>query len=86
MSQNRQKDYLFNYFISGLDKAMQATLWSMYHNSNRHDAFNHRRELEEMKREITEDVLSRLSVTIDIDDVKRAVAELRKLLDDLGGK
>jgi len=58
----------------------------MYQNSNLHDEFNHRRELEEMKREITEDVLSRLSVTIDIDDVKRAVAELRKLLDDLGGK
>ena len=56
----------------------------MYSNSNHIDEFNHRQELEQMKKEITDDVLSRLSVTVDMDLIEKQVAELRKLLDDLG--
>ena len=71
---------MFEYFISGLDKKMQATLAMMYNNSRRFDEENHRREMEQMKREITEDVLARVSVWIE----DEAIKQLRDLLNDLG--
>ena len=77
---NRQNDAMFEYFISGLDKKMQATLAMMYNNSRRFDEENHRREMEQMKREITEDVLARVSVWIE----DEAIKQLRDLLNDLG--
>ena len=40
----------------------------------------HRREMEQMKREITEDVLARVSVWIE----DEAIKQLRDLLNDLG--
>lgn len=69
-----------------MDKAAQATLWMMYNNSNHIDDFNHRQEIEQMKKEIADDVLSRLSATVDVSEIVDAIAELRKLIDDLGGK
>lgn len=86
MLKNRQKDYLFNQLITGMDKATQATLWMMYNNSNHIDDFNHRQEMEQMKKEIADDVLSRLSATVDVSEIIDAIAELRKLIDDLGGR
>ena len=77
---NRQNDAMFEYFISGLDQKMQATLAMMYNNSRRIDEANRRREMEQMKREITEDVLARVSVWIE----DEAIKQLRDLLNDLG--
>ena len=71
---------MFEYFISGLDKKMQATLAMMYNNSRRFDEENHRREMEQMKQEITQDVLSRVSIWIE----DEAIKQLRDLLNDLG--
>ena len=59
---------------------MQATLAMMYNNSRRIDEANRRREMEQMKREITEDVLARVSVWIE----DEAIKQLRDLLNDLG--
>ena len=77
---NRQDDAMFEYFISGLDQKMQATLAMMYNNSRHIDEMNHRREMEQMKREITEDVLARVSIWIE----DEAIKQLRDLLNDLG--
>ena len=77
---NRQNDAMFEYFISGLDQKMQATLAMMYNNSRRIDEANRRREMEQMKREITEDVLARVSIWIE----DEAIKQLRDLLNDLG--
>ena len=77
---NRQNDAMFEYFISGLDQKMQATLAMMYNNSRRFDEENHRREMEQMKQEITEDVLARVSIWIE----DEAIKQLRDLLNDLG--
>ena len=52
----------------------------MYNNSRRIDEANHRREMEQMKREITEDVLARVSIWIE----DEAIKQLRDLLNDLG--
>ena len=59
---------------------MQATLAMMYNNSRRIDEANRRREMEQMKQEITEDVLARVSIWIE----DEAIKQLRDLLNDLG--
>ena len=77
---NVQKDYMFNYFISGMDKKMQATLNMMYMNSMKIDEMNHQREMGQMKKGITEDVMSRVSIQLE----DKALRELRDLLNDIG--
>ena len=59
---------------------MQATLAMMYNNSRNIDEMNHRREMEQMKQEITKDVLARVSIWIE----DEAIKQLRDLLNDLG--
>ena len=71
---------MFHYLISGLEKSMQATLNLMYARSCMYDEYNHKREMEQMKIEITEDVLSRISATA---DVSEAIEEIEELLNNL---
>lgn len=81
---NRQKDFMFNYLVSGFEKSMQATLNQMYYQSCKIDEMNHRYEMERMKKEITEDVISRISATVDVSEIIDQIEELRRLIDDLG--
>ena len=81
---NRQKDFMFSYLISGFEKSMQATLNMMYARSNMIDEENHRREMEQMKKEIADDIMSRLSATVDVSEIIDQIKELRRALDDLG--
>jgi len=52
----------------------------MYAKSRLTDEANHRREMEQMKKEITEDVLSRISIQLD----DTALKQLRDMLRSLG--
>lgn len=81
---NRQKDFMFNYLISGFEKSMQATLNMMYARSNMIDEENHRREMEQMKKEIADDIMSRISATVDVSEIIDEIEELRRLIDSLG--
>ena len=81
---NRQKDILFNSLIRGLDKTAQATLNMMYTRSQMIDEYNHQREMEQMKKEIADDVLSRISATVDVSEIIEQIEELRRLIDSLG--
>ena len=81
---NRQKDFMFSYLISGFEKSMQATLNMMYARSNMIDEENHRREMEQLKREIEADILSRLSATVDVQEILDQIEELRRAIEDLG--
>lgn len=45
---------------------------------------NHKREMEKMKKEIAEYVISHISATADISEVVKAIDELRNLIDGLG--
>lgn len=81
---NRQKDFMFSYLISGFEKSMQATLNAMYAKSNMIDEENHRREMEQMKKEIADDIMSRLSATVDVSEIIDQIKELRRAIDDLG--
>ena len=75
---------MFNYLISGFEKSMQATLNMMYARSNMIDEENHRREMEQMKKEIADDIMSRISATVDVSEIIDEIEELRRLIDSLG--
>ena len=81
---NRQKDFLFNSIIHGLDKTAQATLKMMYTHSQMIDKYNNQREMEQMKKEIADDVLSRISATVDVGEIIEQIEELRRMIDSLG--
>ena len=79
-----QKEFLFDYFIKGMEQDMQATLKMMYLNICNIDEANHRREMEQMKEEITQDVLSRISATVDVSEIFDAIDGLNEKLESLG--
>ena len=80
MAYNRREEDMFRYFISGLDQKMQAQLNLMFAHNKIMAGEEHRREMEQMKREITEDVLSRISIRLE----DEALKQLRDMLNSLG--
>ena len=80
MTYNRREEDMFRYFISGMDKQMQAQLNMMFARNKLMAGEEHRRELEQMKREITEDVMSRISIRLE----DEALKQLRDMLNGLG--
>ena len=81
---NIQKDYMFDYFIQGMDEKMQTTLNMMYLNSCMIDEENLRREMEQMKEEIVQEVLSRISATVDVTEIFDAIDGLNEKIESLG--
>ena len=63
---------------------MQATLAMMYNNSRHIDEMNHRREMEQMKKEIADDVISRISATVDVTEIFDAIDGLNDKINSLG--
>lgn len=80
MGYSRRDEDLFRHFISGFDQKMQAQLSIMFAHNKIMEREEHRREMEQMKREITEDVLSRISIRLEDEALKK----LRDMLNDLG--
>ena len=81
---NIQKDCMFDYFIQGMDEKMQTTLNMMYLNSFMIDEENPRREMEQMKEEIVQEVLSRISATVDVTEIFDAIDGLNEKIESLG--
>lgn len=81
---NIQKDILFDHFIKGMEQEMQATLRMMYLNSCQIDEANHRQEMEQMKEEIVQEVLSRISATVDVTEIFDAIDGLNEKIESLG--
>lgn len=84
MSYNRRDEDLFRYFINGMDSKMQADLSYRFAHNKLLAKEEHRREMEQMKKEIVADILANLSLTVDITDVLRQIEELRRAIEDLG--
>lgn len=84
MSYNRRDEDLFRYFINGMDSKMQADLSYRFAHNKLLAKEEHRREMEQMKKEIVADILANLSLTVDITDVLRQIEELRRAIDSLG--
>ena len=78
------KDSMFEYFISGFEKEMQATLRMMYTHNKMYDELQKRREREQLKKEIKSELLSDIKFTADISEVVQEIEELRKAIDSLG--
>ena len=81
---NRQKDFMFESIIKGLDQATQAALRMMYTQSRIIDEENIRREKEQFKQEVAEYVISNIKATVDISEVLMEIEELRKAIESLG--
>ena len=56
----------------------------MYARSCAYDELNRKREMEQMKKEIADDVLSRISATVEVSEIIEQIEELRRLIDSLG--
>lgn len=76
----RQNDDLFNQFLRGLDSKMQAQLNYLYSRNQQQNELERRHELEQMKREITDDVLSRVSIRVE----QTAFEAINKAINRLG--
>ena len=63
---------------------MQATLRQMYNQSRINDMFIRHQEMEQLKREVAEYVISHLSATLDVSDIVNQIEELRRAIDSLG--
>ena len=84
MSNKYNDDNFFRYFISGMDSKMQADLSYRFAHNKLLAKEEHRREMEQMKREIEADILSRLSATVDVQEILDQIEELRRAIEDLG--
>ena len=82
--ENRQKDYLFQYLTKQFEPQVQGALNQMYAHCKIIDQDIHRRELEQLKQEIVNEVLSRLSLSADVQEAVRKVKELDSAIDQLG--
>ena len=83
MSNRREQD-LFNYFISGMDKEMQAQLRFMYSRNSLYNEIERRQQIETLKKEITEDVLSRISIMFETGEALNKINALNKAIEQLG--
>ncbi len=83
MSNRREKD-LFNYLISGMEDGMQAQLRYMYSRNSMLNEYERRQEIERMKKEITEDVLSRISIMFETGEALNKINALNKAIEQLG--
>lgn len=77
---NYHNNDFFNYLTKGLDNKIQAQLNYMYSRARMADELNHRREMEQMKKEITEDVMSRINIRLEDEALKK----LQDMLNNLG--
>lgn len=81
---NRQKDFLFEAIIGGMDKTMQATLRQMYNQTRINDMLIRQQEMEQIKREVAEYVMSHMTATLDVSDIVDKIEDLRQSIDSLG--
>ena len=69
----------FNYTTNGFEQKMQAYLALKFAREQLLDQQKHRQELEQMKQEITADVLAQVSIWIE----SEAVSQLEDMLNNL---
>ena len=75
---------MFRMLISGLDKATQQTLRIMYARERSYELMNKQREREKLVKDVADEVLSRISATVDVSEIVSEIEEIQKALDKLG--
>ena len=81
---SKQKDFMFESLIKGLDEATQTTLRIMYAKNRILEEEYNRREKEQFKQEVAEYVISHIKATVDISEILMEIDTLRKAIDSLG--
>ena len=80
----KNQETLFENFIKGMDKELQSQLRLLFTRQMMMDEFNRKRELEQLKKEIVEEVLARIHLSIDANDVIAKIKELDEAIKKLG--
>ena len=75
---------MFRMLISGLDKATQQTLSIMYARERSYELMNKQKEREKLVKDVADEVLSRISATVDVTDIVEKIEELDKAIKKLG--
>ena len=81
---NKSKEDFFNHFLQGMDTKLQAQLAFEFQRMLMLERYEHEREMKKLKEEIVQEVLARISVSIDVSDVIEEIEELRRAIDSLG--
>ena len=81
---NKRKEDFFNHFLQGMDTKLQAQLAFEFQRMLMLERYEHEREMKKLKEEIVQEVLARISVSIDVSDVIEEIEELRRAIDSLG--
>ena len=80
----KNQETLFENFIKGMDKELQSQLRLLFTRQMMMDEFNRKRELEQLKKEVVEEVLARIHLSIDANDVITKIKELDEAIKKLG--
>lgn len=78
------ENYLFNQMLNGLDNKLQAQLALYFNHQMMIEQFRHSKEMEQMKQEIIDEVLSRISVSADITNVIQEIDRIDRAIKNLG--
>lgn len=82
MSKRQDEDF-FNRLISGMDSKLQAEFNWMYAHKRMRDTLEHQREMEKLKNEIVEEVLSRISIMFETGEAIKEINALKKAIEQL---
>lgn len=80
----RRNDDLFNYTMRELEKKGQYELSLHFQHQRMLEMFNQKKEREQMKKEIVEEVLSRISIMFETGEAMQKIKSLNKAIEQLG--
>lgn len=83
---NRSKEFIFDSLIKELDQSAQATLKMAFNRCMLRDEQQHKWKMEQMKREIIEEITANLSASIDAEELVKAIKGVNKEIDGLERK
>lgn len=75
-----RKNDIFEYFISGMEKGLQAQLRIWYNHQQMLDQYRNKQEREKLKREIKQEVLAEIQLST---DVEQAILDIKALNDEI---
>ena len=75
---------LLDWSLKGLDSKLQAQLSLYYNHQMMIEQFRHSKEMEQMKQEIIDEVLSRISVSADVTNAVQQIEKLKETINKLG--
>ena len=81
----RYKD-TFQRYLEAVQKTGDIMLRLQYQHDMMLDDIYAKKEREQLVRDVADEVISRLNITVDATDIINQIEELKKIIDSLGGK